>query len=1217
MSSSNLPPSDPSLLPTVSIDQLKFNNTTDNSNHNHNTVSPELASYSKDTISNVDDELNDSSSVHQSTIKQLQSTITELQYQLHLTKQKHTTNTTQSNNILPTLIDDNNYLSNRAQLIELCRDSTLSTQIDDLLDIVKPSRKIESSRLDIVAFVRSVVRRSLGAQLFTTGSFALKVYLHDESIHLSAFFSKAHNTTWLQRIVNALCNEAAGDNNMIDDPANQAQLYTTTSTHHQVQSVSIDFTQYNKPCITTVIGGTAIQIYANETAALASLAIFETVDRLIGKSHLFKRTILLLKSFATNNHILGYSAGLCSNLFLRTLVLFVFNVFHDRLSTPVEAIAYLLTYLKSFDWDKYALSIYGPIELDALDNNHIHCIESIYDNTFQLNDTKPLLSPLTLRHYMQQGSKHATSLSASTSQNSLKQSSSTHNLQRVKSFTPNAVQSLAPSIHQSSSSIQLNNSIRKVSSATHINTLNTTSPNSTVQPYSPLHSTFVMPLTQSKSSVELNTHPSNYKTRRTHFSLFSQSKSNITADDILNESSHHDSMEHESEHENYPIKSVDTMYNEFNDDDTDDITYADIVNGMYSRNNTATQLWHRTSICVVDCITPTLNLGASIDYKNQFTVRNAFNDGASKLVHAGTQHLAIHTSNHYIAAHNHPVLKQLFNESVLIQYDDTHTIHESNTSVTHPVTPPAKPEDNVGDNDTLLLSTPLTHAASVSDSVNSAALSLVEHVTNSDITGNTPLLTHVSSTNSVQSIGNSTQPIIHITPSTSNNVIAYEGDVDRIMQNLASAKQFDTPQYTEDELVELTRSVLSQHRGTIPVGRIGSLLHDATNNHSLPAMLKEKYGGLKKLLERHPDTFIISNDHPFNPSIKLKQQPIGTHTPYYNTINHQYNSVNRDAFTYSASTEFNDMDNSSVSTYDHRRTTARRRTRRNKSNQQHNTNSYLVNDSDDMTSHAVTHHSTRPSLTDILAIDCEFVGTSPSGLRSILARCSIVNYNEVVVYDKYVRPVDNITDYRTELSGITAELLNDKSSILVEYKQVQREVSQLVKHRIVVGHSVHSDLQSLQINHPKQYIRDTAYCKLLCPQRPLPLKKLMYDKLRINVQNDQHDSIEDAISALKLYKLVQVQWEQLIQQAYTVQHNTTRHNSNDYTHEHTIPQYTQHELYLQQQQQYMLMHQHNMYQQPLLPSQYISPHIPAPMQPPPTYNVYYDAKTNTYYPPNQ
>lgn len=76
----------------------------------------------------------------------------------------------------------------------------------------------------------------------------------------------------------------------------------------------------------------------------------------------------------------------------------------------------------------------------------------------------------------------------------------------------------------------------------------------------------------------------------------------------------------------------------------------------------------------------------------------------------------------------------------------------------------------------------------------------------------------------------------------------------------------------------------------------------------------------------------------------------------------------------------------------------------------------------------------------IIAMDCEMVGIGRRGTISMLARCSLVtiqqddNGNEIIVciYDKYVKPRRNITDYRTEWSGITADHLQSHEAITFE-----------------------------------------------------------------------------------------------------------------------------------------------------------------------------------------
>lgn len=51
------------------------------------------------------------------------------------------------------------------------------------------------------------------------------------------------------------------------------------------------------------------------------------------------------------------------------------------------------------------------------------------------------------------------------------------------------------------------------------------------------------------------------------------------------------------------------------------------------------------------------------------------------------------------------------------------------------------------------------------------------------------------------------------------------------------------------------------------------------------------------------------------------------------------------------------------------------------------------------------------------------VGVGAKGKYSVLARVSIVNYYGEVLLDRFVKSRREITDYRTQFSGITPELL--------------------------------------------------------------------------------------------------------------------------------------------------------------------------------------------------
>ena len=68
-------------------------------------------------------------------------------------------------------------------------------------------------------------------------------------------------------------------------------------------------------------------------------------------------------------------------------------------------------------------------------------------------------------------------------------------------------------------------------------------------------------------------------------------------------------------------------------------------------------------------------------------------------------------------------------------------------------------------------------------------------------------------------------------------------------------------------------------------------------------------------------------------------------------------------------------------------------------------------------------------LTNIIGMDCEMVGVGYGGTDSVLARVSIVNCHGHCVYDKFVKPREKVTDYRTHVSGIRPKDLENGNTI--------------------------------------------------------------------------------------------------------------------------------------------------------------------------------------------
>ncbi|NXT77181.1 REXO4 exonuclease, partial [Zapornia atra] len=163
-------------------------------------------------------------------------------------------------------------------------------------------------------------------------------------------------------------------------------------------------------------------------------------------------------------------------------------------------------------------------------------------------------------------------------------------------------------------------------------------------------------------------------------------------------------------------------------------------------------------------------------------------------------------------------------------------------------------------------------------------------------------------------------------------------------------------------------------------------------------------------------------------------------------------------------------------------------------------------------------------LTRAVAMDCEMVGVGPKGEDSIVARVSIVNQFGKCVYDKYVKPTEEVTDYRTAVSGIRPENIKRGE----DFRTVQKEVADILNGRILVGHSLRNDLKVLFLDHPKKKIRDTQRYKPFRQRvkNSRPSLKLLCERLlNVQVQTSEHCSIQDAQAAMRLYTLEKKKWE--------------------------------------------------------------------------------------------
>uniref|UniRef100_A0ACD5YLT2 Uncharacterized protein n=1 Tax=Avena sativa TaxID=4498 RepID=A0ACD5YLT2_AVESA len=215
---------------------------------------------------------------------------------------------------------------------------------------VQPTEASERRRAQVIEYARRIVGTALGCEVFVFGSVPLKTYLPDGDIDLTV-------------IGNTSC-----DGTLIDD------IYSILGsgkqeTDAEFEVKDLEHIDAEVRLIKCTIGNIIVDISFNQTGGICALCFLELVDRKVGKNHLFKRSIILIKAWCYyESRLLGAHHGLISTYALETLILYIFNLFHKSLHGPLEVLYRFLEYFSKFDWDNYCISLNGPVAVSSLPN---------------------------------------------------------------------------------------------------------------------------------------------------------------------------------------------------------------------------------------------------------------------------------------------------------------------------------------------------------------------------------------------------------------------------------------------------------------------------------------------------------------------------------------------------------------------------------------------------------------------------------------------------------------------------------------------------------------------------------------------------------------------------------------------------------------------------------------------------------------------------------
>lgn len=114
-----------------------------------------------------------------------------------------------------------------------------------------------------------------------------------------------------------------------------------------------------------------VDITLNQYGGVETLKFLEEIDCMIGKGHLFKRSLILLKAWAYyESHILGSGQNLMSTYCFTVLLINIFHIYKKELESPLDVLTFFFDYYSIYDWK-------NPLEVKDFDYTSKHYVKDV------------------------------------------------------------------------------------------------------------------------------------------------------------------------------------------------------------------------------------------------------------------------------------------------------------------------------------------------------------------------------------------------------------------------------------------------------------------------------------------------------------------------------------------------------------------------------------------------------------------------------------------------------------------------------------------------------------------------------------------------------------------------------------------------------------------------------------------------------------------------
>jgi len=303
---------------------------------------------------------------------------------------------------LPASVCSHGYGFDRA-LIPLNADglNLHGASVNRVISAIQPTELQCAYRYALVMYMSKIIRKSLNARAFDLTVTTLKCFLPCDKVKLSIITNHSQELNWHAKLNDKLFTESIsavpgrvgyGSHNsviggrvreecgMLNSVPGDEKPQCTTETDAVYESDnesvsypltnilfnSIEQCQQNYYRLQCDVADVTFEIYANVKGDMLLTVLLEEADRAVGKGHLFKRSLLLIRGWwmyeSTSFNENGFGEYLSESV-LCVMVCSVFNKYHHFIHFPFQAFCYFIWQFNGLDWSNYAITLQGPVPL--------------------------------------------------------------------------------------------------------------------------------------------------------------------------------------------------------------------------------------------------------------------------------------------------------------------------------------------------------------------------------------------------------------------------------------------------------------------------------------------------------------------------------------------------------------------------------------------------------------------------------------------------------------------------------------------------------------------------------------------------------------------------------------------------------------------------------------------------------------------------------------